>query len=256
MKNLLRQSIFLLVLLLSFNGFSKELTPVQKRAISDFISLVNDRDWIGVSDVIAYPLPRKHPLEDISNKEDFLSQQGELFDDSLINLIANSHPDSNWRAVGSRGLRFMRGELWLDESGRLISVNYKSEAARVREEGMIEADREALPVFLQEYERPVLTMDAGKWIIRIDQVKGMSYRFVGWIQGNRNPNRDAVEIIFNGFLEYQGSGGNHTYTFKNDLGTFVCYINELRSDETPEGELVLYRDGEVYRRYPSVELER
>jgi hypothetical protein len=256
MKNLLMKSVFFFALFISFNGFSKDLTPEQKTAISSFISLVNERDWIGLSDLVAYPLPRKHPLEDITSKEDFLSYQAELFDDSLINMIANSHPDSNWNAVGSRGLRFMRGELWLDESGRLISLNYKTEAARYREEGMIEADREALPVFLQEYERPILQMDAGKWIIRIDQVKGMSYRFVGWIQGNRNPNRDAVEIIFNGYLQHQGSGGNHTYTFKNDLGTFVCYINELRDDETPEGELVLFRDGKEYRRYPSIELKR
>ena len=209
-----------------------------------------------MSETISYPLSRKHPLEDIASKEDFFAKKNELFDDSLINMISNSHPDSNWYVIGSRGLRMMTGQVWLNNSGGLIGINYQTETAKLLETELIEEDRDALPVLLQEYERPILTMDAGKWIIRVDQVKGMSYRFVGWIQGSRNPNRDAVEIIFNGFLEYQGSGGNHTYTFKNDIGTFICYINEIGSTEAPEGELVIYRDGEEYRRYASVELNR
>ena len=228
----------------------------KKKAISSFISIVNDQDWDGLSQTVAYPFARKHPLEDIISKEDFLLKRTELFDDSLIHMIINSHPDRNWRSMGSKGLKFKSGEVWLDDSGRLIGINYQTQAARLREEQMIEADREGLPVFLQEYERPILTMDAGKWIIRIDQTKGRSFRFIGWIQGNRNPNRDAIEIFSNGYLQHEGSGGNHTYTFKNELGTFVCHINELHDDKTPEGELVLYRDGEEYRRYPSIDLKR
>lgn len=256
MNNLLKNGAFIILLFISFNGLSRDLTTAQKEAISKFIALVDNRDWIGLSEAVSYPFQRKHPLSDIENKEDFLSLQNELFDDSLINMISNSRPDSNWYAIGSRGLRLMRGQIWLNNSGELIGINYQTELAKTKEIDLIEADRESLPVFLQEYERPVLTMDAEKWVIRIDQVKGMSYRFVGWIQGNRNPNRDAVEIIFNGFLEYQGSGGNHTYTFTNDLGTFKCHINETREEGAPEGELVLYRNGEEYRRYPSVELKR
>lgn len=256
MNHLIKKSIFVLLLFVSFNGLAKDLTDAQKKAISTFISLVDNRDWIGISETISYPFKRTHPLEDIGTKEDFLSKQNELFDDSLINLITNSHPDSNWHVIGTKGLRFMKGEVWLDNTGALIGVEYQTEMTKSMESEMIRADREALPVFLQEYDRPVLTMDAGKWVIRIDLVKGMSYRFVGWIQGNRNPNRDAVEIIFNGFLEYQGAGGNHTYTFTNDLGTFVCYINETREEGQPEGELVLFRDGKEYRRYASLELKR
>ncbi|MDG1331861.1 MAG: hypothetical protein P8P74_06005 [Crocinitomicaceae bacterium] len=247
---------FIILLFVSFNGYGRELSADQKEAVSAFISLVENRDWIGLSETITYPLRRDHPLADIGSKEDFMAEQNDLFDDSLINMITNSHPDSNWYVVGSRGLRMMLGEIWLNNAGELIAINYQTETAKSKEIGLIEADREALPVFLQEYERPILTMDVGKWVIRIDQTKGMSYRFVGWIQGNRNPNRPAVEIIFNGFLEYQGSGGNHTYTFKNEIGTFVCYVNELGADDTPEGELVIFRDGEEYRRYASIELER
>lgn len=257
MKILLKKSILLpLLVFVSFHGFGRDLTPEQKAAVSTFISLVKTQDWVGLSKATSYPLGRNYPLEDISNEDDFLAKRIDLFDDSLINLIVNSQPDSNWSAVGWRGLMLMNGEIWLDEGGTLIGINYQTQRAITIREDLIEADREALPVFLQEYERPILTMDADKWIVRIDEVKGMSYRFVGWIQGNRNPNRDAVEIIYNGFLEFEGSGGNHSYTFTNDLGTFKLFINEIGEEGTPEGELVLYRDGEVYRRYPAVELKR
>ena len=98
-------------------------------------------------------------------------------------------------------------------------------------------------------------MDAEKFIIRIDQVKGQSYRFVGWIQVKRNPNRPAIEIIPNGFLEHSGSGENHSYTFTSDPGTFVCYVNKMREADSPPGELVLFRDGEFVRSYPAVWLK-
>lgn len=256
MNNLLKKSTFIVLLFISFNGFCVELSTTQKEAISKFIALVDNRDWINLSENISFPVRRNYPLSDIANKEEFLSNLNEFFDDSLIHLISNSHPDSNWYAAGSRGLRLMSGQIWLNTLGQLNSINYLTGLAKTKETELIKADRESLPVYLQEYERPVLTMDVEKWIIRIDQVKGMSYRFVGWIQGTRNPNRDAVEIIFNGFLQHEGSSGNHSYTFTNDLGTFVCRINEERTADAPEGELVILRDGVEYRKYGSIELNR
>lgn len=255
MKTLLQISIFVFLLFASSNGIAQNVSEEQSGGVTKFIELVKSNDWASLSERIIYPLHREYPVASIENKTEFLERRNELFDDSLISMVGNSTVDSNWRSVGSRGIMLNRGDIWLDTDGNLIGLNYQTAAENAMENRLIEEDRSSLPVSLQEYERPILQMDADKFIIRIDQVKGQSYRFIGWIQGNRNPNRPAVEIIPNGFLEHLGSGGNHSYTFTSDLGTFVCFVNETGEEGTPPGELVLYRDGELIRSYPAIWLK-
>ena len=122
MNNLLKKAVLLILLSVSFNGFGRDMSTAQKEAISNFISLVTNRDWIGLSETISYPFRRQHPLEDIESKEEFFAIKNELFDDSLINMISNSHPDSNWYVIGSKGLRLMTGHIWLNNVGGLIGV--------------------------------------------------------------------------------------------------------------------------------------
>jgi len=236
------------------NGIAQTLPSSQKSEIAQFIAHVSNSDWESLAESITYPLERNFPVPAIENKNEFIARHSELFDDSLITMISNSVIDSNWADGGLRGIVMRDADLWLDREGNLIKLGYQTEAEKAIETKLIEEDRASLPVFLQEYVRPVLQMDAGKWIIRIDQVKGQSFRFIGWIQGVRNPNRDAIEIIRNGFLQHEGGGGNHSYTFTSDIGKFVCYVNEMREIGDPEGELILYRDGEVYRNYPAISI--
>jgi hypothetical protein len=202
MVNFLFKSTLTLLLFTSVNGITQTLPEGQKAPISQFISQVSNSDWEALGESITYPLERNFPIPAIENKNDFIKRHSELFDDSLIAMISSSIIDSNWSDGGLRGIVMKDAGIWLDREGNLINIKYQTASERAMETELIEAERAVLPVFLQGYVRPVLQMNTEKWVIRIDQVKGQSFRFIGWIQGVRNPNRDAVEIIQNGFLQY------------------------------------------------------
>jgi len=48
MNNLLNRVALIILLFVSFNGFGRDLSMAQKEAISKFIALVDNRDWIGL----------------------------------------------------------------------------------------------------------------------------------------------------------------------------------------------------------------
>ncbi|MCJ8289501.1 MAG: hypothetical protein HRT58_07530 [Crocinitomicaceae bacterium] len=255
MKNLIKNSALILLLFVSMNGVAQTLSEEQNAGVTKFIEHVNDRNWEELSESISYPLRRKYPVPAIENKADFIKRHNELFDDNLISMIANSSIENNWSEVGWRGIMLEDGEIWLDGVGNLIGINYQTAAEKTIETELIEADRASLPVFFQDFDRPILQMDTEKFFIRIDQMKDESFRFIGWIGGVRNPNSDPIEIIEEGILEHQGTGGNLTYTFVSDFGKFVCSINVMTEGNSPVGELEIYRDEKLFRSYPAIWLK-
>lgn len=255
MKNILKNHVLILLLFVSMNGIAQILPEEEKAGVAKFIKHVNDSNWEELSKSILYPLRRKYPVPAIENKADFIKRHSELFDDNLISMIATSSIENDWSEVGWRGIMLNNGEIWLDGEGNLIGINYQTAAEKTIETELIEADRATLPVFFQDFDRPILQMNTEKFFIRIDQMKDESFRFIGWIEGVRNPNSEPVEIIDEGILEHQGTGGNHTYTFVSEFGKFVCFINEMTEESSPIGELEIYRGEELFRSYPALWLK-
>ena len=83
------------------------------KIIKEFIGNIKDQNIEELCNGISFPFERQYPLPDIKSKDEFESRYHEVFDDSLINLITHSNPDSDWGAVGWRGIIFLHGELWL-----------------------------------------------------------------------------------------------------------------------------------------------
>ncbi len=253
MKKLLQFSILALLLLTPFIGNTQMVSEKKKEVAAKFIDLVQDKDWKSLSEIINYPLGRDYPIADIQNKSEFLSRRKEVFDDSLITMISNSSADSSdWSEIDSQEILFKNDMVSLDSVGGLISVNYQTEASVILKDKLTELDRSSLPKYLQIYERPILQMETEKFLIRIDELKGPSYRLIAWIQGNRNPNTPAVIIVPSGVLKHYGVGSDYSYTFKSEFGDFVCYISELKKDGSLPADLFLYRDGKLVRTYPPI----
>ena len=60
-------------------------------------------------------------------KEEFKERFNEVFDEMLIDKIANSSKDQ-WSAVGAKGTMLDNGEVWVDDvDGKIIAVNYQSD---------------------------------------------------------------------------------------------------------------------------------
>lgn len=194
-------------------------------------------------------------MPDIENKADFLLRRTELFDDSLSNLILSSSVDSNWSEVGWRGIMLNHGVLWLDVEGKLIAINYQTEAEKSKQKELIEADRNSINENLRDYERPVLQMNVEKFDIRIDEMQDGSYRYMHWIGDKRRSDGAPDLIIYNGEINYSGSGGNHYYEFAVLEYDFRCWVQYLGKEEDPPGSLELYQFDELLLSYPAVWLK-
>ena len=250
MQHLLNTGLFVLLLFVSSNGISQITSKEKKAVATDFIKLVQDKDWESIGKIINYPYERDYPIADIQNAAEFLARRKELFDDSLTLMISNSSVDSSfWLEIDSTGMLFENGGVRLDQRGKLISIDYITEASVILTDKLIELDRSTLPSAFQEYERPILQMETEKFLIRIDELKGPSFRLIAWHKGVRNPNRPAVEIVPNGILQHFGSNGDYSYKFESDVGDFVCYISEFKEDGSLPADLLLYRDDVLVRVY-------
>jgi hypothetical protein len=256
MKLLLHLNIFTVLLLFTSTVSAQSLNKGQQESIERFVKLVESKNWEVIAQFVNYPIDRNYPIPDVESEAELIVRHTELFDDSLIAMISKSLTDSTWSVDKNSLLTLQNGVLSIDSLGKLTLLNYESAYSKNLEQELIDADRASLPVTFQDYERPILQMKTEKFRVRIDETKGPSFRMIVWIEGNRNPNMPAVNIIPNGVLARSGANGNYTYTFKSDLGTFVCFISEFKEDGSLPADLLLYRDNKLVRVYPAISLQK
>ena len=66
-----------------------------------------------------------------------------------------------------------------------------------------------------------------------------SYRYASWTLKNQMTEKPDL-IIQNGIYIPEGSGGNHTYEFKNGNYTYDCSIIILGEEDSPPARLIVY----------------
>lgn len=233
--------IAILLLTLPFlSAFSQVQNTDNQKVITDFINSVRQHNKEELSGKIIYPLKRTYPLPPIKNKQEFLNRYNEVFDDSLFNMIVTSKPDKDWTKMGWRGLMLRNGQLWLDENGRLIAVNYQSATESKKRVARIDKQRSYIHPSLQGFERPVCFLKTQKFKIRIDDMGNGNYRYASWpLQSKQSDKPDL--IIENGEFIHEGTGGNHRYKFKNDGYVYSCDVNVLRKKDMPPATLTIYK---------------
>lgn len=93
--------------------------------IKKFISAIKSRDKNLISNYINYPFFLQTSIPPIRNKEEFIEKFDLLFDDYLLNEIVNKPEE--WQKMGTKGIIFKDGDLWLDIDGsKIISINYRT----------------------------------------------------------------------------------------------------------------------------------
>lgn len=164
-----------------------------------------DRQKIAAS--LAYPLRRPYPLPPIRSKAECLRRFDELFDEGLISEIrASSVEGGDWTRMGTKGILFKTGALWLDEGYRILAVNHETAASRARMQALIDAQKAGLPARLRDFERPELEFRTAGGLIRVDR-KGEDYRLLVF----RGPGRTRVRLeLHGGNLRWDGTQGRIT----------------------------------------------
>ena len=210
--------------------------------VREFISCFNPVDVEKIARKVSYPFDCKHPVSDIENEREFHVRFDEVFDDSLIQMIVRSDPQSDWSGVGDKGIMLLDGRVWLNEEGDLIGVNYNTKLEERKKSRLIQKDRAGIHPSLRYYQEPILVMQTADYQIRIDRIGEDTYRYASWRRGSSMSGKPNL-VVENGRLEFQGSGGNHAYVFNKGEYAYSCGIQILGYEDIP-GELTITRNGQ------------
>ncbi|HRE56987.1 MAG TPA: hypothetical protein PLW09_04135 [Candidatus Kapabacteria bacterium] len=223
---------------------NEDLKDYEIDSIKAVIALFKEKDIDRISNKISYPLYRQYPIPRIKDKEELKKRFSEVFDQILIDKIANSKI-SQWSEVGWRGIMLNNGDLWMANSdGVITTVNYQSDFEKVLRTNLIAKDKENLHVSLKTFQSPIYKIKTNKYLIRIDELTDYKYRYASWKIDEKETSEPDI-VLNNGQWEHQGSGGNHVITFVNGIYIYKVYRNIISEDNSPDITLEIEKNGEI-----------
>ncbi len=214
------------------------MTIKNQKIVQSFIETIKTKNKEKICSLVRYPLTREYPIPEVKNKNELLKRFDEVFDTQLLTLIVKSKIKTDWSEVGWRGIMLLDGEVWLDFDGKLIGVNYQSQFEKKKKEELITIQKNSLHKSLQNFVRPVCILETSKYSIRIDDMGHDKYRYASWRLQQKMSEKPEM-LLLNGKVEFDGSGGNHSYIFKSGEYTYECGIVEMGDDGVPPAYLTV-----------------
>lgn len=221
--------------------FSQNLKPEYQKFVKSFIANVKSNNKEGVAAFISFPLGRDYPIPNVKNKADFVKRYDQIFDATLKNEIIKSDPEKDWSEVGWRGIMLNQGTLWIDTDGKIISINYQSQAEKDLSNKLIAAEKAKLHSSIAKFKAPEYILETSKFRIRIDDLGNNNYRYASWsIKQKMSEKPDLV--ITKGKWIPDGSGGNSYFDFKKGDYLYRCYIIVLGTNDSPPATLTIFQN--------------
>ncbi|TDW50243.1 hypothetical protein EV144_102679 [Flavobacterium sp. 270] len=233
-------SLFLIVLSVNFAP-AQDLKPEYQKGIIYFIDCVKNNKKEAVAGLIKFPFGREYPIPVVKNKAEFIKRYDQIFDTTLKNKIIKSNPAKDWSQMGWRGIMLYQGDVWMDEEGHLISINYQSKAESDLKAKLIKGQQNALHPSIAKFKAPVCVLETSKFRIRIDDLGNDNYRYASWSLNQKMSEKPDL-VITNGKFVADGSGGNHHYEFKKGIFLYECDIIVLGEDSSPPARLIIYQN--------------
>lgn len=100
------------------------------------------------------------------------------------------------------------------------------------------------------FKSPVFEAFTSKFHIIVDALDNKLYRYIAWSIDKKTSEKPNI-ILSNGKVEYQGSGGNHSYTFTNGNYKYICKITKLAENSIP-GYLEVYESEKLLLNTPFI----
>lgn len=234
------RTIFLLLIFFTSKLYCQELEQQHRPVVDEFITAVKSKNFSSnIAVLVSYPLKREYPLHSIDDEKQFGYECEIIFDAKLRDLIIKS-TYKDWSAVGWRGIMFNNGLVWLDYDGKVIAVNYQSHNEKKKRGELIKSIKQNRYPSVNTFSEPITEFSTNKHFICIDKMADGTYRYITWPAASKISNKPSL-VITGGKIEIQGSGGNHSYIFKNGDYTYECQIIILGEDDGPLGYLKVYK---------------
>jgi hypothetical protein len=138
---------------------------------------------------------------------------------------------------------FINGKLWLDSDGKIKAINYQTSKEKMYRSSLIEKQTQTLHPSIREYEEPVLEWKTAKFHIRIDDLGNDNYRYAPWSVEKKTSEIPDL-VLSKGKLVFEGSGGNHHYSFTSGKYIYRCYVSVIGTSQSAPGILSVYKGTE------------
>jgi len=241
----MKKTVALIIICFNLTLLSgQDLSIKNQKIVRNFIETVKTKNKDKICSLVRYPLTREYPIPEVKNKNELLKRFDEVFDIKLVNLILKSKVNTDWSDVGWRGIMLFDGEVWLDFDGKLIGVNYQSQFEKKKKEELIKIQRNSLHESLRVFKSPVCILETSKYRIRIDDMGNNKFRYASW-RLQQNISEKPEMLLLDGKVEFDGSGGNHSYIFKSGKYTYECGIVEMGEDGAPPAYLTVTKGEKV-----------
>jgi len=231
--------LFCLSLFFTSNTFSLE--QKYHESVLPVITAFKTQDKTAIAALIRYPLKRLYPIPDIKNKAEFINRFDEVFDDELVAVIASSNINTDWDSVGWRGIMLNNGVMWVDIDGKVIAVNTQNSTEQAHAEKLIAQNKQSLHSSIKTFQKPILDWKTSKYRVRVDDLGDGNFRYASW-SIDKSPSDKPDIVLINGDITFEGSGGNHHYTFKKGRYSYVLQVTVIGCDTSPPGWLEVYKD--------------
>ena len=239
----MRKIIYIIFIALGIQNISgQDLKPAYQKFVKSFIANIKSNNKEGVAAFIRFPLGREYPIPAVKNKADFIKRYDQIFDATLKKEIINSNPAKDWAEMGWRGIMLGQGDIWMDTTGKIITINYQSQAEKDLKNKLIAGEKGKLHSSIATFKAPVYVLETSKFRIRIDDLGNDNYRYASW--SIKKPMSQKPDLIItNGKWISDGSGGNSHYEFKKDAYLYECYIIVIGTDDSPPAQLTISQNG-------------
>lgn len=232
------------VTLISIMLFTSAVCAVTEKDSADISAIIDafkSQDKKVIATLISYPLNRETPIPSIKNEAELIEQFDQIFDKELIDVIASSDRDNDWSQVGWRGIMLLSGIVWLDDNGKIKSINYQTSKEKMLKNNLIEQQKQTLHSSVSVFYEPVLEWKTTKFHIRIDDLGDYNYRYTSWDVNKKTTEKPDL-VLLKGEIVFEGSGGNHHYSFTNGQYVYRCYISVLGHSRSAPGTLEVFKD--------------
>ncbi|TNE74543.1 hypothetical protein EP331_01405 [bacterium] len=182
---------------------------------------------------MSYPIPK------IDDENECISRFSEIFDDSIINQIAESDINYDWNYSGWRGFSFQNGLLWIDERFLIYKVNYLTKVADSLKREFLLNDKLALHESLRDFSKPKYLFGFNNYFGRIDELNDQTLRLVLWQKGTETQLTKPDIIAFTDEFIVEGTIRNESTIFK-----LTDFTYEFSFDSNYP-EVTISKDGEV-----------
>jgi hypothetical protein len=213
-------------------GYQKrDLTKIYQY-YKNIIKLINQNNIDELADLIQFPISRKNPIPDIHTKDEFKAYYPILIDSAFKKKLSSfnesvifEHYD-NYGLVGDQ----FNGDLWINEKGQIIAINYSSNAEQKLKEKITKEIQDQIYPSVNRWKENILVCENEKYLIRIDYTdEGL--RLVAWNLGKKIS--EKPDLLFkNGVQESRGTQGGFIYSFIDGKWTYI--IDDVRLCSQPD----------------------